>query len=200
MLLKVLNLTNFRNYSHLSFNFKNPITVLIGDNAQGKSNFLEAIVFLASSKSPKADKDEELIKEGEGFGRVEGEVEETEVGLEIAMQLVDERLKKKVKVNGVARRVADYVANLAVVLFAPEDVNLVTGSPSLRRNHLDQLLSQIDKDYKKALTHYENVVVRKNRVLKAINEGMAGTDQLAYWSDQQAQSGSIVSQKKEGLF
>ena len=62
MFLKTLNLTNFRNYSQLSFNFKNQMTVLIGDNAQGKSNFLEAIIFLASSKSPKADKDEELIK------------------------------------------------------------------------------------------------------------------------------------------
>jgi DNA replication and repair protein RecF len=211
MFLKTLNLTNFRNYSHLSFNFKNQITVLIGDNAQGKSNFLEAIVFLASSKSPKADKDEELIKQDENYLRLEGEVtagsgkgeaesEEEETNLEIAMQMQDGRLKKRVKVNGVARRVADYMANLVVVLFAPEDVNLVTGSPSMRRNHIDQLLSQIDRDYKKALTNYENVVTRKNRVLKAINEGSAGTDQLIYWSREQAQSGSTLSQKRRDFF
>ncbi len=204
MFLKTLNITNFRNYSHLTFHFKNQITVLIGDNAQGKSNFLEAIYFLASSKSPKADKDEELIKQADEFLRIEGEIEmdskQEKTSLEIAMQMVEGRLKKKVKVNGIARRVGDYVSNLAVVLFAPEDVNLVTGSPSLRRNHLDQLLSQIDREYKKSLTHYENVVSRKNRILKAINEGIAGTDQLMYWSNQQAMSGEIISRKRKEFF
>jgi DNA replication and repair protein RecF len=198
MFLKNLKLTNFRNYPTLDFKFKNQITVLIGDNAQGKSNFLESIYFLSTTKSPKADKDEELIKQGESYLRVMGKVDETD--LEIALQLVESSLRKRVKVNGIGKRVADYAANLAVVLFAPEDVNLVTGSPSLRRAHLDQTLSQIDREYKKALSGYENVVTRKNRVLKAINEDQARTDELTFWTDQQLILGTILSIKREEFF
>src|SRR5258708_556200 len=96
MYLKSINLANFRNYTKLQFQFTTPITILIGDNAQGKSNFLESIYLLATTKSLKADKDLELIKEGEDFLRVEGEVVEGKslkekgesVKLEIGMQLV----------------------------------------------------------------------------------------------------------------
>lgn len=198
MLLKNLTLTNFRNYSTLDFNFNNQITVLVGDNAQGKSNFLESIYFLATAKSPKADKDEELIKQEENFLRVSGEVDEA--NLEIAIQVVEHTVRKRVKVNGVGKRVADYLVNLAVVLFAPEDVNLVAGAPSLRRAHIDQLISQVDWEYKRALSHYENVVSRKNKVLKAINEDKASTDELIYWTDQQVILGTILAIKREEFF
>jgi DNA replication and repair protein RecF len=208
MFLKSLKLTHFRNYQKLDFNFDKQITVLIGNNAQGKSNFLESIYILATTKSPKADKDEELIHTGEEFVRVEGEVrlqvtgdsEQESTNLEIAMQLVEQSLRKKAKVNGIPRRVSDYSENLAVVLFAPEDVNLVSGSPSLRRNHLDQTMSQTDREYKRSLSNYENVVIRKNRILKAINEGKASIDQLDYWANQQVLSGEILIEKRKDFF
>lgn len=210
MFLKRLTLTNFRNYPALSFEFKNQITVFIGDNAQGKTNFLEGIYFLSSSKSPKAEKDEELILSGENYLRVQGEVSVSagsagqqvseSVDLEIAMQIVNGMMRKKVKVNGISRRVADYSEHLAVVLFAPEDINMVTGSPSLRRNHIDQTISQVDREYKKALSNYENVVTRKNKILKAINEDKARTDQLTYWSNSQVEFGEILSKKRIEFF
>lgn len=199
MFLKNVTLTNFRNYADCEFDFNSQITVLIGDNAQGKSNFLESIYFLATTKSPKAEKDEELIKNGESVLRMEGLLD-TEVSLEIAMQLLEGKLTKRVKVNGVARRVSDYNANLAVVLFSPEDVNLVTGSPSLRRAHLDQTISQVHKEYKRALSSYENIVIRKNRLLKSVREGSARLSELDFWHDQQILLGGLIVLKREEFF
>jgi DNA replication and repair protein RecF len=202
MFLKKITLTNFRNYSALDFNFSSPVTVLAGNNAQGKSNFLESIYYLSTTKSPKADSDVEMIKRGEDVMRIQGIIDsaEGEVELEIAMQRIDDALSKRVKVNGVPRRVIDYIGNLSVVSFSPEDINLVNGSPSLRRWHIDLTLAGIDREYKNALTSYEEVVTSKNRVLKRIREGQGRVDELTFWSDKQLETGAIVSQKRQELF
>ena len=203
MFLKRLRLSNFRNYCELDFEFKTPLTILLGNNAQGKSNFLESIYFLATTKSPKADKDDELIKKGESITRVEGtvECEQEETNLEIVMQDEEEMgFRKKVKVNGVPRRSVDYIGNLSVVSFSPEDINLVTGSPSLRRWHIDLTLAQIDKEYKSALTNYEEIVTRKNKVLRMIKEGLAKLDELDFWSERQFEFGRVVSEKRADFF
>jgi DNA replication and repair protein RecF len=246
MFLKNLKLTNFRNYSKLDFKFKTPITILYGNNAQGKTNFLEAVYFLATAKSTRADRDEEVIREGEEVVRVSGEVggeseesresEESKevknvissdsekspdsgkdksgdfstvsrndragesVDLEIAMQLQEDRLMKRVKVNGLPKRVLDYSQNLAVVYFAPEDINLVKGAPSLRRDHLDSIICQVDREYKQALNKYEEVITKKNRVLKAIRDEFASLDQLTFWVDQQIHFGEVLTQKRQEFF
>jgi DNA replication and repair protein RecF len=201
MRLLHLKLQNFRNYQAIDFPFSKQVTVLTGENAQGKTNFLESIYLLATTKSSKADRDEELIKEGEEFLRVAGEVGNSEtISLEIAMLLQNGKLAKKTRVNGIPRRSTDYCLNLAVVFFTPEDINLVTGSPSLRRYHIDQTLSQSDREYKRTLSAYENIVIRKNRILKAIHEGLARKDQLAYWIDQQIILGAVLSEKRRHYF
>lgn len=198
MFLKHLKLTNFRNFIQCDFNFQTPATILVGDNAQGKSNFLESIYYLATTKSDRVDKEEELIRYGEDFLRVEGLAGNT--NLEIAIQVIDHQLKKRVKVNGIPRRVIDYSGNLAVVMFSPEDINLVTGPPSLRRTHLDHVLSQVDRHYRKAIINYEEVVVRKNRILKAIREKLASVDQLTFWSDQQIRLAEVVTEQRRQFF
>lgn len=220
MFLKTLKLTNFRNFSKLNLDFGKTI-LLIGENAQGKSNFLEAIYFLATTKSPRAEKDVQLIKEGEGGCFVEGEVsEESSVvsrqtsdslkdedsvlmtKLEIGMQIREEGqgLEKRVKVNGIPRRSVDYIGNLVAVHFAPEDINLVTGPPALRRWHLDLVLAQIDKLYKNSLTKYHEAITSRNRILKRIKEGLAKTDELTFWSQQILDYGIVVSEKRRHFF
>jgi len=202
MFLKTLKLQNFRSYSRLGFEFKTPVTVLLGNNAQGKSNFLESIYFLSTTKSPKADRDEELIKSGEQVVRVQGTVDsghETD-DLEIVMVSDESGFNKRVKVNNLPRRVLDYIGHLSVVTFSPEDINLVTGSPSLRRWHIDLTLAQIDKQYKKCLTSYGEILVRKNRVLKMIREGEARVEELTFWTDQQLEYGKVVTDKRRELF
>ncbi len=199
MFLKTLNLTNFRNYSKLDFKFLKDVTVLIGDNAQGKTNFLEAIYYLATAKSPKIEKDEELIKYDQDYLRVEGQRDD-QTTLEIAVLKIEDERAKRVKVNGIPRRVSDYNSNLAAVLFTPENVNLVTGSPSLRRSFLDSTISQVDKNYKKTLSNYENLISRKNKILKRIRDGLGKKDELQYWEEQQLELAQILHSQREDFF
>lgn len=201
MFIKNLKLTNFRNFANLDLNFDR-LTLLVGDNAQGKSNLLESIYFLATTKSPRAEKDIELLKESEGFTRVEGEMEE-DTKLEIGMQKRQEGLEgleKKVKVNGIPRRTLDYIGNLIVIYFSPEDINLVTGPPSLRRWHIDLTLAQVDREYKNALTSYHGAILSKNRLLKKIREGEAKVSELEYWTKSALESGKVVSDKRRNFF
>ncbi len=202
MFLKKIFLANFRNYSSAEFEFKTPVTVLLGNNAQGKSNFLESIYFLSITKSPKADLDLDLIKKGEEVMRVQGMVEglEEEVGLEIAMQNIEGNVSKRVKVNGVSRRVIDYIGNLTVVSFSPEDINLVNGPPSLRRWHIDLTLAQIDRSYKSALTNYGEIVTRKNRLLKMVRDGEARIEELDFWTKEQLGFGELLQRKRRLFF
>lgn len=203
MFLKTIKIKGFRNFSDLELNF-NQTTLLMGENAQGKSNFLESIYFLATTKSPRAEKDIQLIKEDENACFIEGEIIEGEdsLKLEIAMQKKEANngLEKRVKVNGVPRRVVDYIGNLVVVHFSPEDINLVTGPPALRRWHIDLCLAQIDKLYKNSLTRYHEALTSRNRVLKRIKEGLAKTDELIFWSAQILDFGEVVSEKRRHFF
>lgn len=209
MFLKTLKLTNFRNFSKIDLDFSKT-TLLIGENAQGKSNFLEAIYFLATTKSPRAEKDAQLIKDGnigcfvEGFieGKMQSEAESEITKLEIGMQIKElgNSLEKRVKVNGVPRRSVDYIGNLVVVHFSPEDINLVTGPPALRRWHIDLCLAQIDRLYKNSLTKYHEAITSRNRVLKRIKEGLSRTDELTFWSRQVIDFGMVVSEKRRDFF
>ncbi len=198
MVLKSLKLTHFRNYSELTLDLQ-PLILLLGQNAQGKSNMLDAIYFLATSKSLRGERDAEVILEGQEYVRVEGELDE-ETRLEIAMQLQNGFLAKRLKVNGIPKRVIDYIGNLVVIYFVPEDINLVTGSPSLRRWHLDVMLAQIDREYKRAITNYGDALTSRNRLLKRIREGLARMDELDFWTQQVLLYGATISEKRQHFF
>ncbi len=202
MFLKKLNLQNFRNYSNLSLELDNRPTILLGNNAVGKSNLLEAIYLLSTTKSQRAETDSELIKEEESFCIVEGllDTEQSEIDLEIGFQLIDGNLSKKIKVNGIPRRAVDFLGNLPAVIFYPSDINMVTGSPSLRRWHLDLGLAQIDFDYKKSLTLYEQILTSRNRVLKSIKFGEGGMDELTFWTDELLKQGQVIRNKRKVFF
>lgn len=203
MFLKQLNLTNFRNYSTLELNFDQRPTILVGNNAVGKSNFLEAVYLLSTTKSLRVETEDELIKEGQEFTRVEGFLEDggdTELLVIINKPSKEVFFRKKALVNGIARRVTDFIGNLPAVIFYPSDINLVTGSPSLRRWHLDLSLAQIDPTYKKALTVYEQFLTARNRVLKSIREGHGKKDELDYWTEGLLDQGKIISEKRKDFF
>lgn len=108
--------------------------------------------------------------------------------------------KKKVLVNRVSRRVVDFIGNLPAVIFYPSDINLITGSPSLRRWHLDLSLAQIDSNYKKALTAYEQFLTARNRVLKRIREGYGKKDELTYWTQGLLDQAKIITAKRKEFF
>ncbi|MCL5783824.1 MAG: DNA replication/repair protein RecF [Patescibacteria group bacterium] len=205
MFLKNLKLTNFRNYRNLDLTFDNRPTILLGDNAAGKSNLLEAVYVLSTTKSQRVEKEEELILVDEDFTKVEGVVSDN--SNETSLVVIIQRKAgsgvqpvKRVLVNGVSRRVVDFVGLLPAVIFYPADINMVTGSPSLRRWHLDLALAQIDQEYKRALTSYEQFLTARNRVLKRIREGLSRQDELWYWTEELIKSGEVVSRKRKLFF
>ncbi len=199
MFLKSLQLTNFRNYAQLELRFDERPTIFIGDNAAGKSNILEAVYLLSTTKSQRVESEDELIKNDESFAKVEGFIGEPETELLVVLNRITDS-RKKLLVNGIGRRALDFIGNLPAVIFYPSDINMVTGSPSLRRWHLDLGLAQIDPEYKKALTLYEQFLTSRNRVLKAVREGKARVDELIYWTDELIKNGQVVSLKRKDFF
>lgn len=193
MFLKELKLKNFRNYSGLSLKLTHKPTILLGDNGAGKSNILEAIYFLSTTKSARVELDAELIKEDEEVAIVEVKLESSqENDLEIAISNSKMGFSKRLKVNGVPRRSVDFIGNLPAVIFYPSDINLITGSPSLRRWHLDLSLAQLSSAYKKNLTLFEQVVTSRNKVLKRIREGESDLSELIFWTDELIKYSKVV--------
>lgn len=203
MKLEGILLKNFRNLLDSDITFRKKITVLIGDNAQGKTNFLESVYFLATGKPIKSETEEEVIKFGESVVSVRGEVKDKaglRTDISAILQKTEFSLRKKFLVNGIARRLLDYSGNLVAVFFRPEDIDLVTGSPGLRREYLDQTISQVDKDYRKNLNAYLKVVTQKNKLLKLIREGLARLDELIYWNGEQIRLGMFLQNKRNEFF
>lgn len=206
MFLKSLNLINFRNYAQLDLSFDQRPTIFVGNNAAGKSNILEAVYLLSTSKSQRVENEDELIKTGEGFVKVEGFLENPQAGGETELLIILNRIvetvnfRKKTLVNGISRRGVDFIGNLPAVIFYPSDINMVTGPPSLRRWHLDLGLAQIDSDYKKALTQYEQFLTARNRILKRIREGQGRANELNYWTDELVKQGKVVFDKRIAFF
>lgn len=210
MLLTHIALSHFRNYAHLELEFGPGITLLHGNNAQGKTNLLEAIFFLATARSPHAGAERELIHWGAAnepipFARVQAQIERasgTTTDLEIVLVTGEERdlaiarVSKRIKVNGVNKRAIDLLGNLTVVLFLPEDLELVFGSPGDRRRYLDTTLSQIDPKYSRALQQYNQVLEQRNALLKEFRERSFNAAELEPWNNKLVENGSYVMARR----
>jgi DNA replication and repair protein RecF len=199
MKLKSLQLKDFRSYKNRSFDFPNNTTIFIGPNAIGKSNILEAITLLAIGKSFRTGKDEEMIAFDKEFSRVSGDIggESLEVVLTHGIWQGKKVAKKRFLLNGTGKRRKDFISNLRVVLFEPQDLQLIIGSPARKRNYLDFLLSQVDREYDRSLLAYQKGVRQRNKVLHSINEGRAKTNQLEFWNQLLIKNGEIIRKKRE---
>ena len=160
MFLKKLKLTNYRNYLNFDESFNHLKTIIVGRNAQGKSNILEAINILATSESNRAEKDNDLVYWNKEYAIIFATIEEgkgPESGLlEIALQ-INPTGRRKLKINGVAKKApqADLVGNFFSVMFSCDDLYLIKGSPSIRRRWLDSILFQLDTKYNRLLLDYQ---------------------------------------------
>jgi DNA replication and repair protein RecF len=197
MFLAHLSLSNFRNYVRSEMDFSTRITVVRGANAQGKTNLLEAIYYLATASSPRARTDRELINwlandETPPFARLEGKIEGSDDLRELSLVLLlpDDRLQKEIRVNGVKRRAADLIGQLKVVLFMPEDIDLIAGSPDARRRYLDSAISQMDRDYSRALYQYNRVLAQRNSLLRSLRDFRGDLGQLEFWDQRMTDHGS----------
>jgi DNA replication and repair protein RecF len=179
-----LQLTDLRSYRSLDARFGDGPQILWGANAAGKTNLLEAIVLLARGRSQRTTRDVELIAWERPFARVLGavDVEGRSVELEVAIQReAPGGARKRVRIDGVPRRPTALGGVLRVVVFAPEDMLFVSGSPGLRRGEIDTLAAQLWAVYGSTLATYGRAIQQRNGLLRAIAEGSAGRDELAFW-------------------
>jgi DNA replication and repair protein RecF len=189
MILSKLTLQNFRSYKQQRFEFSGNTTLILGNNGVGKTNLLEAIFLLATGKSFRADRDEQMVLYGQEFGRVKGVVDETELAVVLTSP-------KRYFVNNVAKRKMDFIGCLRCVLFRPEDIDLVLGSPSVRREYLDSVLEQADSEYRRSSLSYKKGLRQRNKLLERIREGEAEHKQLLFWDKLLIKNGEVITTKR----
>lgn len=203
MYLTRLSLVNFRNYARLELSLPRQVVILQGGNAQGKSNFLEAIYYLVTTRSPHASANRQLInwladEEVLPHARLEAWVQRHDTSCRVAMTLMKEpvadgqgfRLRRHIELNGVRRRAMQFLGELLVVLFGPRDIALVDGDPGGRRHFLDIALCQLDSQYCRFLRRYNAVLTQRNALLRRLRQGHGDQGELCVWNEQLASPGA----------
>ncbi|MFB6499287.1 DNA replication/repair protein RecF [Bacillus haynesii] len=167
MYIQNLTLSYYRNYERLDLQFENKVNVIIGENAQGKTNLMEAIYVLAMAKSHRTSNDKELIRWDEDYAKIEGRV--IKKNGSVPIQLVISKKGKKGKVNHIEQqKLSQYVGAVNTIMFAPEDLNLVKGSPQVRRRFLDMEIGQVSPVYLHDLSLYQKILSQRNHFLKQL--------------------------------
>ena len=213
MQLERLTLDHYRNYTRLDARFGAGVVVLQGANAQGKTNLLEAIYLLATTKSTRLRSDADLITWGPPdpfapmpFARLTAHVTRTRgpIDLEIVIQdggegprpttpgTPGQTARKRFKLNGVPRRAGEVLGQVNAVLFAPTDVDIVAGSPSGRRRYLDVILCQVHPSYYRALQGYNKVLLQRNSLLRQIRDRQQPSEALHFWNGKLVEYGAVI--------
>lgn len=167
MHIEQLQLKNYRNYEYLDITFDDKVNVIIGENAQGKTNLMEAIYVLAFTRSYRTSRERELIKWQEDFAKITGHMIKRKRRFPLEVLMTSKG--KRVKLNHIEQeRLSDFIGALNVVMFAPEDLTLVKGPPSTRRRFIDMELGQIQPSYIYHLGQYQKLLRQRNHLLKQI--------------------------------
>lgn len=165
MHLRNLKLTGFRNYKEVEISFSQAINVFLGENAQGKTNIMESIYVLAMARSHRTANDKELIGWNQDFAKITGRIDKS--NSTFPLEIVLSKKGKSAKLNHLEqKKLSSYIGNLNVILFAPEDLSLVKGSPSIRRKFLDMEMGQMSALYLYHLVEYQKVLKQRNQYLK----------------------------------
>ncbi len=216
MILTHLNLQNFRSYKKADFTFSPDLTIIVGPNTAGKTNLMEAVTLLAKGKTSRVEKDTQAVCFDTEIARVKGVITgSASESLEILNQVQDDKNElevvltngmvagvaaplRKFLVNGVPKRRVDFASHLSVVSFSPSDLDVISGSPSLRRNFLDDTLEQVDRQYRIALITYTKALRQRNALLDKVKEtGQRFEQQFAYWDELLITNGQYITQKRE---
>lgn len=214
MLLTRLQLRHFRTYDSLDLSLSPGVTLLHGPNGAGKTNVLEAIFVLATTKSFRTRTDRELIswsppEDGASrFARLEGDATANGGGVRVDMAIAevpvrvgngDSTVRKQFKLNGVPKRAGDVVGEIKAVLFSPDDVSLITGSPSLRRRYMDLMLCQIDHRYLRMLQEYGRILVQRNSLLQRLRGRPDPATLLEFWDDRLIATAAAIMTTRRGM-
>lgn len=197
MIISSLELADFRNYENLQITFSEGTNILYGDNAQGKTNILEAIYLSATTKSHKGSKDKEVIRFGCNEGHIRSYIKKDEVTTRVDMHL------RKAKSKGIAidgqkiKKAAELLGLLNVVFFSPEDLSIIKNGPAERRHFVDSELCQLDQFYLYNLMHYNKIINQRNQLLKDIYFNPSLADTLSIWDSQLVSFGSKIIERRK---
>ena len=196
MIIKSIELKNFRNYEELNLNLDGGTNILYGDNAQGKTNILESIYVSGTTKSHKGSRDKEMIRFGENEAHIRTMVEKNQMSYQIDMHLKKNR-SKGIAINGVPiRKASELFGVLNMVFFSPEDLNIIKNGPSERRRFIDLELCQLDKLYVYNLLNYNKILNQRNKLLKDLYFKPDLEETLDVWDLQLAKYGSEVIKRR----
>ncbi|HVA96467.1 MAG TPA: DNA replication and repair protein RecF [Candidatus Acidoferrales bacterium] len=202
MILKHLLLQNFRSYTKATFSFDEHLTVIVGPNAIGKSNLVEAITLLSTGKSFRTSKEKQLITLGKTIARIEGKITDGSELTELTVMVTDMpgQMPKKYMVNGISKRRSALVGLLPTVLFTPLDLAIVSGQPGDKRRYLDEVLEQTDQEYASALHLYTKALRQRNALLEFVqNSGRRDEERFAYWDNLLITNGRIITERREAF-
>ncbi len=197
MLIESLELKNFRNYQNLNIDFDKKTNILYGDNAQGKTNILEAIYLSGTAKSHKGSKDREMIRFHEEEAHVKLMIKKLELSYRIDIHLKKQK-PKGIAINGIPiKKASELFGIVNLVFFSPEDLNLIKNGPSERRRFLDMELCQLDKIYIHHLVNYNKILMQRNQLLKNLELRPEFIETLDIWDMQLVQYGKkLIEQRK----
>lgn len=171
MILKKMEIVNFRNYESLELTFNKKTNIIYGNNAQGKTNILESIYVLGLTRSHRSFIDNNLIKEGQTKSKIFGIVEKNNINTKMEIHLDNKNKKLKIDNNEI-KKVSDYISKFNIIIFYPEDLEIIKGSPNIRRQYFNLELSQLYSQYYKVLNDYKKILKIRNEYLKQMQKNI----------------------------
>lgn len=197
MFIEKLKLKNYRNYKEEIFNFSEGLNVIVGKNAQGKTNVLEAIFFSVIGKSFKTNKEKELIKWEENYSQIEGFFKRKYRDVKIEVNF-DRNFKKNIKIDGLSiKRTGELLGHVNAVFFSPDELKLIKESPEERRKFLNIAISQINKRYFYLLGRYEKVLANRNKLLKTSKDIKTLKETIDIWDRSLADISEKIAKERE---
>lgn len=192
MFLESIKLVNYRNYDHADAVFSKGMNVFIGENAQGKTNLMESIYVLAMTRSHRTSNDKELINWTTEFTKIKGRIQKRQA--HFPMEIIVSKKGKIARLNRLEqKKLSSYIGHFNVILFAPEDLSLVKGAPSIRRKFIDMELGQMNRLYLHHLVEYQRMLKQRNQYLKQLSTGAKeDTIYLDVLTEQLAKEGAAV--------
>ena len=201
MHLSHLILQNFRSYDQENFQFDPGVNLIIGPNGSGKTNILEAIYFLSSGKSFRSSSLSQLLNWDQNFTTVVGQITDNRELVTLEAQLIKDparvSLSRKFLIDQVVKTRAKYLGALKTVIFEPEDIRLVTGSPSRRRDYLDSVFASVEWRYVQSLSQFNRALKHRNELLDLIRDGKSHRSELFYWDQSLIKNDNIIHEYRQ---
>jgi len=197
MIVTRLELKDFRNYETLEMDFSEGTNILFGNNAQGKTNILEAIFLCGSTKSHRGAKEKEMIRFSENEAHVRIYINRDKVDYKIDYHLSRDKRKAVAIDNTAVKKYSEIFSLMSVVSFSPEDLSIIKNGPAERRNFCDMEICQLDKIYMFNLTTYNKTLQQRNQILRKKEDGFMNSEILSVWDDQLIKSGKMIIESRK---